>query len=685
MRHHARTLSTGRRALAGAAGAVAVVLASTLLPAPALGATAPPPRRIVSGWLPYWSSASSTASVIANADLFTDVSPFWYSAHRSGTTSSVQQLVSSASKSSVLPQLKAAGVRVLPTITDGMAAHAMAATIATGPTRTAFVNQIVSLVVSNGYDGIDLDFEGFAFNDGRSTWATTRPAWVAFVRQLGAGLHARGKLLSVTTGYMSSPTTGYWVYDWAGIAPAIDRLRVMTYDYHVAAAGPIAPYSWVDSVARFAASQVASGKVQIGVASYGRDWRTATSYAGVVSTCPTSGPVGASAAQTQALMSAISYAKVTHTFDASWAGSYISSLSTGNFTAPGVTVLKRPVPVWDATAKERTFSSQIRFSGRANQSQSTTGTAAAGAAALTVASVAGLATGLTVTGTGVAVGTTVTAINAATRSVTLSLPTVAAVNGVVRFAGAVPVSCTISRTAWYDDAAAATARAALVGRYHLGGIAQWTIGGEDPRQWSQLRSYARTIAPTPTLVSSPSVSPAVAGQAWILRASATSAGLPVVGGTATLQVLAANGRWGSIATSTTSATGAVTFMHSISRSMRYRVVLGATFDRAMGIAQGTVAVRSGMTATASPTSVAPGRSSRVTVQLTPKYAGQRTTLQVRSGSGWRTLARAAADRNGRVVYSVTPTGRHYTVQYRVIAAAVPGVSGNVLGFTVHVS
>ena len=47
-------------------------------------------------------------------------------------------------------------------------------------------------------------------------------------------------MLSITTPPLYSATTGYWVYDWAGIADKVDRLRIMAYDYSVSG-GPIAP------------------------------------------------------------------------------------------------------------------------------------------------------------------------------------------------------------------------------------------------------------------------------------------------------------------------------------------------------------------------------------------------------------------------------------------------------------
>ena len=156
-----------------------------------------------------------------------------------------------------------------PTVTDSLPAHGMAAVLANATTRTQHVNALVSTVVTGGYDGIDLDYEKFAFSDGQASWAATQPSWVAFVQQLSGALHARGKKLSITTPYITSPSTGYWVYDWVHIGPYVDRLRVMTYDYSTSHAGPIAPISWVTSVAAYAATALPPSKVWIGVPTYG--------------------------------------------------------------------------------------------------------------------------------------------------------------------------------------------------------------------------------------------------------------------------------------------------------------------------------------------------------------------------------------------------------------------------------
>jgi spore germination protein YaaH len=175
-------------------------------------------------------------------------------------------------------QLKGAGMVVLPSIADGSGKGRMAATLADPALRGAHIADIVNVVTSNGYDGIDLDYETFAFTDGRASWAATQPNWTAFVTELGAALHAQGKLLSVTipppctTTGVCGPTAGYSVYNIAGIAPAADRVRIMAYDYHVGAAGPIAPMPWVRGIVSYSVSVMDAAKLQIGVPTYGRAW-----------------------------------------------------------------------------------------------------------------------------------------------------------------------------------------------------------------------------------------------------------------------------------------------------------------------------------------------------------------------------------------------------------------------------
>lgn len=281
----------------------AVLLVTGIGAVPAAQAEGPTPKRVASGWLPYWMTTpgrpDGVNSAVQNADLFTDVSPFWYSA-TAKAGGGVQVRLNpnfsngAANAAWAMAQLKGAGLTVLPAIADGSGKGRMASTLADPALRAQHVADIVALVVANGYDGIDLDYEVFAFSDGSSSWGATQPNWTAFVTELGAALKAQGKLLAVTipppcnTAGSCGPKSGYWVYNIAGIAPSVDRIRIMAYDYHVNGIGPIAPMPWVRSIVQYSVSVMDPAKLQIGVPTYGRAWtRLDGSKPRLTGICPT--------------------------------------------------------------------------------------------------------------------------------------------------------------------------------------------------------------------------------------------------------------------------------------------------------------------------------------------------------------------------------------------------------------
>jgi hypothetical protein len=175
-------------------------------------------------------------------------------------------------------------------MTDGTGKLVLSNYLANSATRATIVKTIVDLVLTNNFDGIDLDYEGFAFVDGNTTWTKTAPRWVALVKELSVALRSHNKLLSISTPYVYDPKEkqkGYYVYAWADVASSIDRLRIMTYDYSVAKPGPIGPISWVERTLKYAVSIMPPSKVYIGLPGYGRDWITS-----VNGKCPVSAPPG---------------------------------------------------------------------------------------------------------------------------------------------------------------------------------------------------------------------------------------------------------------------------------------------------------------------------------------------------------------------------------------------------------
>lgn len=262
--------------------------------------------RIVTGWMPYWRTSPTNpqgiTSAVSIADLASEVSPFWYSAVPGGPNGVTVRFNpgftnAAANAAWSMQQLRAAGLTVLPAIADGSGKGRMAAVLADPAKRAGHVADLVALVVNGGYDGIDLDYEVFAFSDGRASWPATQPNWTAFVTELASALHAQGKLLSVTipppcnTAGACGGTNGYFVYNLPAIGQVADRVRIMTYDFHVGSAGPIAPLPWVTTVMTHAASVVPASKLSVGVPSYGRVWtqRSPSGTYQLSGTCPTSG------------------------------------------------------------------------------------------------------------------------------------------------------------------------------------------------------------------------------------------------------------------------------------------------------------------------------------------------------------------------------------------------------------
>jgi spore germination protein YaaH len=340
------------RELAGRAGRrwLLLALACVLLAVPALlapggpAAAAPNPlvatsTRSVTAWVPYWRIDAAMASVRGNWPLVTDVTTFFHSA--TGRDGRIISEAPPAKQAAVVAEVRAQRRPVLAAVADRTPPGTMAAILADPAKRAAHIAALLEMMRKGRYSGLDIDYEQFAFADGKGTWSATRPHWVAFIRQLGAALDDRGKLLAVSVPPMTGAQRGYWVYDWRGIARAVDQVRVMAYDYSTATPGPIAPLTWVQQTTRYGLAAVGRAKLRLGVPTYGRDWAVGSSGA----RCSTAGvkPVlGRSAADALAVAAANRSRITWHAATAEASFRYTQRL-------PGCTV-QRTVHLADARA-----------------------------------------------------------------------------------------------------------------------------------------------------------------------------------------------------------------------------------------------------------------------------------------------------------------------------------------------
>lgn len=129
------------------------------------------------------------------------------------------------------------------------------------------ISDLVALAKTEGYFGINLDFELVKAED--------KDLYVAFAKELGQTLHNEGLRLSICVPAVTALTVKWHPgFDYNGLGQAADRIVIMAYDEHYkgGAPGPVASYPWVEKVIQYALSQIPKEKVLLGLGIYGYDW-----------------------------------------------------------------------------------------------------------------------------------------------------------------------------------------------------------------------------------------------------------------------------------------------------------------------------------------------------------------------------------------------------------------------------
>ena len=582
---------------------LSLILLATLITQP-LQAVDKEPRKILSGWIPYYSvktvlplvrklpsaipnvagqpsicdasqygpaenQAIESSYLFTNKDLMKEVMPFWYSL-KSPTVIRDDYVSGNPSWpiADTVCLMRRAGLQVIPTMTDGTDKLVLSGYLSNPTTRTTIVNTIVDLVMKNNFDGIDLDYEGFAFVDGNNTWTKTAPRWVALVKELSVALHARNKLLSVSTPYLYDPQDkqkGYFVYAWADIASSIDRLRIMTYDYSVAKPGPMGPLAWTEKTIQYAISVMSPSKVYVGLPGYGRDWITS-----VKGKCPTSAPPGLIAGAKAATFK-MNYAAAKAAIDGA-------------------------IPTFNEQYSEATYS----------YTQSYNGLSSTGAA----------------------------------------------------------TACTVNRTVWFQNARSFADRMALVAKYRLGGAAMWTLGMEEMAATNEIRTAALAIAPDP-VVSTISLENVTDGSINY-GGTFTVKGLitlkdktPIAGLNVAFEIKRPNeSEWTKIADLVAAADGTVTTAMTLGGDASIRLTTDGTWERAASVsAEEKISVKN-LLQIDRPVSAAKGSVFTIKAQLLPKLVGKTANLQKNISGKWQNVGLAVmSDTNGLFTFTSTETKR----------------------------
>lgn len=224
----------------------------------------PKTGRYISAWLSNSFGSVNRQSFEANADILDEVSPFWYTPSSNGALRFGRE-----ARDRVLIELAhSKGVLVIPTSHNVVTGTDPVPALLSNPkARSAHVQNIVNEVLTYGYDGFDIDYEFIG--------SGMRDEFSAFIIELADALHAQNKILTIAVHAKDCDYCGLGGFqDWAVLGEKVDRLRIMTYDYHWRGGGPgpVAPLYWVSRVAEYAKSVVDPAKVVIGVPFYGYNW-----------------------------------------------------------------------------------------------------------------------------------------------------------------------------------------------------------------------------------------------------------------------------------------------------------------------------------------------------------------------------------------------------------------------------
>ena len=236
----------------------------------------------VSGWLPYWRAATSTATARAHLDQLTEINPFGYTITSDGKLKDLMG-VSDEPWASLIQEAKAKKVRVVPTImwSDGAAIHRI---LSNYDTRVQLEDEILALVTEKGYDGIDIDFE--------NKWAETRDYYSTFLNGLQMRFPKKWVMCTIEartpldSRYDGTPPKGAGEYanDYVAINKYCDRVRIRAYDQGAIdvklnkAANqnpyvPVADVRWVEKAMREALKHIPKHKLSIGVPTYGYEYQ----------------------------------------------------------------------------------------------------------------------------------------------------------------------------------------------------------------------------------------------------------------------------------------------------------------------------------------------------------------------------------------------------------------------------
>ena len=238
----------------------------------------------ISGWIPYWRSATGTTDIMPHLDTLTEVNPFVYTLKSDGTFLDNGAL-DQEPWLTLRAEAKKKNIRFIPTVmtSNGDLVHQL---MSDTTKRIALEDYIAALVKEKGFDGIDIDFEGKK--------AATKEYFSTFLKGLAMRMKDKWIMCTIETrtppedryyGSVVPPDAGIFANDLKEINRYCDRVRIMAYDQQgidqklatqYASSSqlyaPVGDPAWIEKVVGLMSKDIAKNKLMIGIPTYGYEY-----------------------------------------------------------------------------------------------------------------------------------------------------------------------------------------------------------------------------------------------------------------------------------------------------------------------------------------------------------------------------------------------------------------------------
>ncbi len=135
--------------------------------------------------------------------------------------------------------------------------------------QDVLIGNIISVLDSKGYYGLDVDFE---YLD-----TANRDLYTSFVSKLQSALNENGYILItalIPKASNNQPGSLYESHDYGGLGSVSDYVLLMTYEWGYTFGPPmaVAPLNEVEKVVNYALTEIPASKIFLGVPNYAYDW-----------------------------------------------------------------------------------------------------------------------------------------------------------------------------------------------------------------------------------------------------------------------------------------------------------------------------------------------------------------------------------------------------------------------------